>query len=54
MPNNAFKTKQKNQKNLKKNWLFVYQKWQEFWELLPEHSKFWKFLLLLVPFVQSI
>ena len=32
----------------------LYQKWQEFGEFWPEHSKFSKVLLWLAPFVQSI
>ena len=32
----------------------LFEKWQEFGEFWPEHSKFLKFPLWLVPFVQSI
>ena len=32
----------------------LFQKWQEFSEFWPEHSKFTKFLLWLIPFGQSI
>ena len=32
----------------------LFQKWQEFAEFWPEHSKFSKFSLLLVPFVESV
>ena len=32
----------------------LFQKWQEFAELLPEYSKFSKFLLRLIPFMESI
>ena len=32
----------------------LFQKWQEFDDFLPEHAKFSKFPIWLVPFVQSI